>query len=171
VAQVFTGDLCRLGKPFATLPNRIQRNHFVRGAPLIAAKLDGRASAVWVTATHDDLARRLSSVCSPTAVYELVWEAFADTRGNPGPDVVRDFLCNFGVESWVEKFNSFASPPWNWNTVRVHLTSFLALRNECAHTGNSSAIPSPSSIEGHCEMIGAISDTIAKVLEEHLRVL
>ena len=96
-AEAFIRDLCLLCRPFSTLPDRIQKQHFTEGAPLIAAKLAEKSWTAWITATHEDIARRLSSVCSPTSSYNLVWEAFANTRGNPGPEVVKDFLWSIAV--------------------------------------------------------------------------
>jgi hypothetical protein len=39
----------------------------------------------------------LASVATGTP-YELISEAFAETGGDPGSDIVRDFLKRFGVD-------------------------------------------------------------------------
>ena len=80
-------------------------------------------------------------------------------------------MCNFGVANWQTKFDAFARQGWKWTSVRVQLAAFLVLRNECAHTGNSSSVPTPSTVDGNCDLIMALSETIVDVLEDHLKGL
>jgi RiboL-PSP-HEPN len=171
LAEAFVIALYGQGTPFLQLPNKIQKHHFLAGASLIVDKLKNRGTSRWITATHEDIALRLSSVCDPTLTYELVWEAFANTRSNPGPDVVKEFLLNFGVENVSDKFNQFANPGWAWNNCSAQLASFMAVRHECAHTGSSSTSFVPTNIQSYCDLIENISETIVKLLDNHLTTI
>jgi hypothetical protein len=39
-----------------------------------------------------DVAKRLASVGNAQFPYDMIWEAFAETQANPGPQQISDFL-------------------------------------------------------------------------------
>jgi len=86
-----------------------------------------------------DVVRRLASAGVPQPPYELLWEAFADTKANPGPDTIGDFLRNFGVQKPLPTLATAMNVQREYLVIR--LRSFMEIRNECAHTGSSSKVP------------------------------
>jgi hypothetical protein len=106
-----------------------------------------------------------------------VWEAFAETGGNPGSEVIADFLKRFGVERPIETLASNVflpssnpggaavnlSPP----VLSTMLDSFIAIRNECAHTGQATNTPTASDVLGYCDLLEAIAAGIVATLTAH----
>ena len=89
VAEKFIDQLNGVNKPFALLPQRLRHTHFEQGGAVLSRRTqDDRANRTSrISATSDDIARRLASVVVGTP-YQIVWEGFADTQANPGPEAV-----------------------------------------------------------------------------------
>ena len=103
VVRGFVASLSLSNTPFSALPPVIQNTHFETGGRVLSdvslANRKSRASAFGRSA-REDIAERLYSPCFNTAArsYVVLWEAFADTRANPSPDVVRDIAQNLGSQ-------------------------------------------------------------------------
>jgi hypothetical protein len=153
------------GIPFQDLPERMRLTHFSEGGAVLKrqANEERRAKAVRMTES-EDVVKRLASVLDPS--YELLWEAFADTRSNPDPQTVSEFLGRFAVEDCWKKLA--VSTGLTENTLQVSLKSFLKVRHECAHTGTASAIPTPGDIRGYCDLLERLASGIVQVLEDRL---
>ncbi|MFN0165346.1 MAG: HEPN domain-containing protein [Bryobacteraceae bacterium] len=151
--------------PFQDLPERIKSTHFAEGGAVLARQAgeERRARAVRMTESEDTV-RRLASVLDPS--YQLLWEAFADTRSNPGPQTISEFLGRFAVEDCWKKLA--ASTGLSENTLHISLKSFLKVRHECAHTGRASVVPTPGDIRGHCDLLERLACGIVQVLEDRL---
>jgi hypothetical protein len=119
----------------------------------------------WILSTSRDVARRLASVNSPPP-FELLWEAFAETKGNPGPNVVKEFLSRFGVKKPMDALSRHVQR--THSTIHAQLDSFIAVRNECAHSGIPTAIPTPSEVSGYCDLLEAVGNGITSVLSAHV---
>jgi hypothetical protein len=167
-AAALATDICALGRPFVNLPSAIKDAHFREGGNVLMNKTMNKGKFRWVTASREDLARRLQSVNSATP-YELVWEAFADTKANPGTEVVTGFLKHFGVLGGWSKVETKSGK--SVQTMQTQLESLLLVRNECAHTGTAVAVPSPSEIRDYCELIELLGTAIVEVLEDHLATI
>ena len=168
VAESFATMVCGHGVAFTSLPAKLQSSHYVYGGSVLSNKASGKPKFQWVTASPADLARRLESVQSTTP-YEIVWEAFADTQANPNVEVVTAFLSRFGVQSGWDKLEVKAGV--SKQSMQTQLESLLAVRNECAHTGKATVVPSPSQIRAYCDGISVLSAAIVKVLTDHLATL
>jgi RiboL-PSP-HEPN len=94
--------------------------------------------------------------------YELVWEAFAETKGNPGPEVVRNFLERFGVEKPMETLSQSVG-----QTISTPLKSFIDVRNECAHNGQANQTPVPSEVLDYCDLLEKTAKGIVDTLAVH----
>jgi len=169
-AEAFIRDLCQKGRPFSQLPEDIRHSHFIEGGRILAesanAKRKNRVS--WILADGPDISRRLHSV-SASSPYELVWEAFADTGANPGPDIVKDFLGRFGISKvWP---NLAAKMGVSENLAIAQLKSFIAVRNECAHTGAARHTPTPSELREYCDLLEKTGTGMIALLEDYLAVL
>lgn len=164
VAESFIGSISALRIPFTALPKAVQKAHYANGGTILSAKQNNKGKFAWVTASPDDIARRLASVSA--VPYDLLWEAFADTQANPGPRVVRDLLASVGLAKAWAKLS--VKTGMSENTMEAQLESFLAVRNECAHTGRATAIPTPSDIRGHANFLSSLARGIVYTLEDHL---
>lgn len=170
LAETFVRALCSKSLSFAALPDDIRHAHFIEGGRVlsesVATKRKNKVS--WILADGTDIARRLHSVSEGTP-YELLWEAFADTQANPGPEVIRDFLHRFGLrEVWPRLAASMSRPE---SLVLASLRSFILLRNECAHTGRTVHVPAPSELRDFCDLLDALGGALVSLLEQHLNDL
>ncbi|WP_126935446.1 HEPN domain-containing protein [Corallococcus sp. AB018] len=168
LAEETVVTICSLGAPFSTLDKRIREAHFEHGGRVLQEVSKAARSSRphdWVKASSADIARRLHSVSSPSG-YEIVWEAFADTKANPGVDVVRDFLLRFGVQDGWDKIATHCKVTKSW--AETALTNLIAIRNECAHTGRVSVIPSPSELRQFCDYLENLAEAIAALIQAHL---
>lgn len=131
----------------------------------ILGKLSREEKKLSPMTKSEDLVRRLASV-SAGVPYELVWEGFADTRSNPGPDVVREFLGRVGMEEPGRKLADKIGMSQGSSDV-IHV-SFMKLRNECAHTGTAVNVPTTVEIAGYCDFIEKVAEGIDAILTTHL---
>jgi hypothetical protein len=169
VAEKFVADVCSLNIPFVNLPDKMRQAHYEFGGRALTqrAKDDRAGRPSRIAATCSDIASRLSAATVPP--YSLVWEAFADTRSNPGSQTVDDYLRRFGLQAPWDKIGQKAgrSP----ETLKIQLDSFLSLRHECAHTGTVSSVPTPGDIRGFIDLVGLIGTSIVEALEDHLATM
>ena len=103
--------------------------------------------------------------------YELLWEAFADTKQNPGPATIKDYLERFGVKNpWSRLIVKVKTrqPAWSENSLILSLRSFIEVRNECAHSGRASNIPTTVDVRQHCELLQETAEAIVEVLADEL---
>jgi hypothetical protein len=163
-AEAFVADVSALRIPFKALPSAVQKAHYGKGGAVLAAKQNKQGKASWVTASPDDIARRLASVNS--VPYDLLWEAFADTQSNPSFGVIGGLLSALGVDKpWAKlSLKTGVSTP----AMEARLDSFLLVRNECAHTGTATTIPTPSDIRSYAGFLSTLARGVVRVLEDHL---
>ena len=93
--------------------------------------------------------------------YEILWEAFAQTQANPGPEEVSSYLKRFHVDAPLPTLA--AAMNTTPNTLALRLTSFMEIRNECAHTGKAKNVPTTSDLRGYCQLLEDIGNGIVKV--------
>jgi hypothetical protein len=172
VAEAFVGELCSRAIPFDDLPLKIRATHFSEGAEFLAkrarresTKLKRDTAMKHRLIDSEEIARRIASVAVGSP-YELVWEAFADTRANPGPETLKQFLNRFDVESGWKSLS--AGVGLSEATLEATLTSFILIRNECAHSGTATKIPTPSDIRDYCDLLQKVASEIIAILEAHL---
>ena len=91
-----------------------------------------RSADPLVLAKAADAARRLASVGAAQLPYEILWEAFADTQANPGPDEISAYLKRFHIPEPLPTLAIAMNT--TQNTLSLSLRSFMEIRNECAHT-------------------------------------
>lgn len=155
-----------LGKPFGSLPEKVRHLHFVNGGTALArlAKRE-RKDTPGVTALSEDLAQRLASV-NAVQGYSLVYEAFIDTRSNPGADVVRDLLSAFEIRDPWRRMDPHCDG--QSNVLKTFLDSFIALRNECAHRGTTASPPTTAELRAYVNNLDTIARSFVGVLVERL---
>lgn len=153
-----------LGKPLALLPGRLKITRFENGARALGREIR-KGRRMNDTSLCEDLAARLASV-SATTGYTLAWEAFADTEANPGPNVVGSLLGSVGIEEPWRKIK--AVPPGGFGDLDLFLTSFIEMRNECAHSGNTASPPTASDLVQYGQNFIGLGTAIVVVLETKL---
>jgi hypothetical protein len=164
VAEGMISEICARNIPFQDLPDKIRVTHFLAGGYFLhqKAKNEQKARAFAMTESAE-VVRRLASVGVPQSPYELLWEAFADTKANPGPDAIGDFLRNFDVQKPLPTLAAAINV--SENILVIRLRSFMEVRNECAHTGSSSKVPTTSDIQDYCDLVEQTATGAVLVLQ------
>lgn len=162
--KAFIREVNGLGKKFNDLPARMKYAHFQRGGQYLAkAARDDQKNGN--TVLCDDLATRICSVTAGTS-YTLVWEAFADTRSNPKPEVLSEILKLFEVVDPWKKIDQKANGRGEF--LRTFLDTFIEMRNVCAHTGSNAQPPTSQGLRDDIDNVVAIGLALVEVLEDRL---
>ncbi|MFZ0885278.1 MAG: HEPN domain-containing protein [Candidatus Acidiferrales bacterium] len=167
VAEEVIGDICNRAVPFNSLPAKIRIAHYSDGA-LYLREIARREKAEdpVVLAKASDAARRLASVGNLQPPYEILWEAFAETQANPGPDQISAFLKRFHIDDPLPTLA--AAMGTTQNNLSLRLRSFMEIRNECAHTGSASKVPTTTELQGFCNLIEQIGKGVVAVFQDTL---
>jgi hypothetical protein len=160
----FITQVNSFGHPLTKLPKKMTYTHFRAGAKALERQVrdDIRVGS---TARCESIATRLASISSVTG-YTLVWEAFAETRSNPNSEVVKEVLSAVGVKEPWAKLRA-ASPP-GLIDLSAFLTSFILMRNECAHSGNTISPPSASDLIAYGQNLVGLGTAMNTVLGDRL---
>ena len=76
---------------------------------------------------------------------------------------IREFLGRFDIDGGWSKLAQKTG--LSERMLETSLSSFMLIRNECAHTGTATKIPTPSDIRAYCDLIEKISSGIAFLLK------
>jgi hypothetical protein len=167
LAEEIITDICNRSVPFDSLPAKLRITHFWEGALWLReiARQEKSEKPVILTKAVD-VARRLASATNLQTPYELIWEAFAETRANPGPQEIGDFLRRFEV---VDPLPTLAAAMnTTQNTLVISLESFMQVRHECAHTGSAKIMPTTTSVQAYCDLIEQLGTGIVAVFQNTL---
>jgi hypothetical protein len=164
MAEEVISDICGRGVPFDSLPSKIRVAHYSEGALYLQkmARQEKKENPL-ILAQAADVARRLASVGAPQLPYEILWEAFADTQANPGPEQVGAFLKRFHIERPLPTLAGAMGVLEN--NLLLRLTSFIEIRNECAHTGSARNVPTTNDLLGYCDLVEEIGKGILVVFQ------
>lgn len=171
----FIEDVSASGIAFAGLPEDMRNRHFEGGGKILTqaseAARKGKATP-FGNATREDIVARLHSASNTAGPYQILWEAFADTRANPGPDVVQKIAKNLGVNNFWPTVSSHSGNPARWSdsALTTKLEDLIAKRNECAHTGKVSPIPTAADVLEFADMLEALGSGFVTALEAELAV-
>ena len=183
VVEEYIEHVCATVQRFDDLPEVMRRHHYKGGADQLceAVRLETRRAAGRTPVPYSaalEVCRKLAS--SGAEKYALVWEAFADTQANPGPDTVKDILRRLDVRKpWETLEARIPSDPHPGlrkggalgNKLNADLRELLSARNRCAHGMAETAAPAYSSIEDYLVSLEAIADGIVGALEQRLETL
>jgi len=167
VAEEVITDICNRAVPFDSLPSKIRVAHYWDGALYLREMArQERSENPVILAKTSDAARRLASVGGPQLPYEILWEAFAETQANPGPDQIGAFLKRFHIN---EPLPTLAvAMGTTQNNLSLRLRSFMEIRNECAHTGSASKVPTTNEVRGFCDLIEQLGEGMVNVFQNTL---
>jgi hypothetical protein len=147
--------------PFSALPINLRLSHFRHGAKVLQESVPAARESNDFSYLLD-LSGRLASVAEGR--FEAAWEAFTNTNANPGPDTIRDLMKNIGLLEFWPKLKARTS---THGDLSLALGSFIAIRNECAHTGGSTSPLTPVDIIDYADMIEALSENLVALVLDH----
>jgi hypothetical protein len=170
ISEAYFIELHSIGIHFFALPESYRTRHFEHGAKVLGEliKRDKKKGSGFVD-TEAFIRRLAAPFASPTTVP--VWEAFSRTNGNPGPDVIADFLKAHEVVDPLRTVSAMINERYTDTTIKMLLGNFISVRNECAHTGAATNIPQPSAIESTVDFLRHLALGIAKALDKQLSTL
>jgi len=148
---------------FVDLPENVRLSHFRGGSKRVQEGVS-KAKDTGDMAPLHDLARRLASVSAQP--FEVVWEAFTETHANPNGNTLKELANKVGVDDLWAKMRSRV--PVGHGDLRTFLDSFIAVRNECAHSGRPSSPPTQSDVMSYADSLTAIAVGFVDLLEEQL---
>lgn len=147
--------------------NKYALTHFRNGAKLLAQMTKSNSANL---SYCEDLIKRLHAPIinenEPPA-----WEAFAFTEANPGPKVLKRFLKDLGIQDPFKSVSDSIGNAYSDTYFETSLTSFIKIRNECAHSGKAKQIPSPQTIDDHVNVLRALTLGICKVVDARVSLL
>jgi hypothetical protein len=170
-AQEFASTLSAKQVPFSKLPTKIQLTHFRVGGRILTEACKPKPRPP-VTAAREDVASRLASVSSSS--YDLLWEAFAETRSNPGSEAIKDYLSAMAVANGFGEVADFLTRkdpnrPQSATVLSQSLDALIERRNECAHSGASSQQLDEITVREYCDLIEhlaiGISGAVDRVIQ------
>lgn len=162
VAEEMIMEICSRAVPFDKLPSQIRMTHYGDGGGKLKEVVRKNRKQPLSLEKASDVARRLASVIANEPPYEILWEAFADTQANPGSREIGDFLRRFGVDNPIPSLAD--AMQYTENRFSLELTSFIEVRNECAHTGALTVALTTTSVTGFCDLIEAVGDGVVTTL-------
>ena len=170
ISEAYFGELHSMGIHFYSLPESYRKRHIEYGVKVLdeLIKYDRKKGSGFID-TEAFIRRLAAPFASPASVP--VWEAFSRTNGNPGPDVIADFLRAHEVTDPLRTLSAMTGGRYTEPTIKTLLLNFITVRNECAHTGEATNIPQPSSIEATVEFLRHLALGIAKALDKQLSTL
>jgi hypothetical protein len=167
IAEEMIAEICSRSVPFDQLPSKVRVTHYWDGAAHVREMARQERSAdPLLLSKAADAARRLASVDGVQLPYEIVWEAFAQTQANPGPDEVSAFLKRFHIDEPLPTLA--AAMNTTENTLALSLRSFMEVRNECAHTGKAKNVPTTSDVREYCKLIEDVGTGIVVLFQSVL---
>ncbi|UYK64771.1 HEPN domain-containing protein [Xanthomonas sacchari] len=167
-AEAFFLELSNKGLKYSQLPAEMHKVHFVQGLDWMAKRVARKGE---IDSGFADTITALARVSEPPSknLAALLWEAFAVTKGNPGPEVIAEYMRNFGVADGLRKIAVAGNIDPTF--LRASLTSFIKLRNECAHTGAAKDPPLPSDVREYVDLLRRLTLGISRVLEKRVAEL
>lgn len=186
----FITKLNRMGIPFASLPDPVRHCHLFRGAEVLKAtamRERRQSKRDQVSPSYLDTQRVSTQLASVGlgVPYVLLWEAFAETDSNPGPEVITKVLQGLNTEKPWPTITKNAPDPFPSpggkpsqkdklgileNLLITKLRNLFEARNRCAHGAVDAATPALSTLHEYLSAIDAISEGLFQTLEFQISV-
>lgn len=173
VVRAYIDALSNKRVPFSRLPQVLQDTHFEEGGKVLAEAsqaLRKNRTPFFGSVPREDIAARLYSPVQPKrrSNYSILWEAFANTRSNPNPDVVKEIGRTLNVKKFWSQIAVHSGSGKSETTLSSSLHNLVVIRNACAHTGTVSPIPKPSELLDYADNLHDIGLGFVVVLESEL---
>lgn len=159
IIREFIENINALSLPKNMIPAELISAHYAGGSDALAwaVKVDKNSGT---SSRAEDLSRRLGSFGASGACI-LAWESFANTKSNPGASVVATLLRGLMIPGGWTEINALTSAHGRLDTF---LTSFMEMRNICAHTGRHSTPPTGLDIQEYAATFRAICECLDMLL-------
>lgn len=141
--------------------------HFRNGAKVLADMAKSKTADM---AECERFIRRLHAPLVNTD-EPPAWEAFAMTEANPGPRVLRSFLKGLGIKETLKAVSEAVNSRYSDAAFDTLLTSFIAVRNECAHSGKAKEVPTPKTVEDYVDVLRTLALGMCKVVDARVSAL
>jgi hypothetical protein len=154
IIKEYIDSINSLNKPLTAIPLSMQLKHYSGGADALvwASKKDKKLKS---TSISQDLTSRLGSL--DKSKYYLAWESFANTKSNPGTDTISTLLSGLEIEKGWTLINDLNK---SHGRLDMFLTSFIEMRNVCAHTGRHQTPPSGADLVDYTDKFRALGECI-----------
>ncbi|MGX9568837.1 MAE_28990/MAE_18760 family HEPN-like nuclease [Pseudomonas sp. CFBP 5748] len=154
VIREYVESINSLNKPLANIPLSMRLKHYSGGAEALvfASKRDKKLKS---TSISQDLTRRLGSLDQPK--YYLAWESFANTKSNPGTETISTLLSGLEIDKGWSSINDLNK---SHGQLDMFLTSFIEMRNVCAHTGRHQTPPSGADLIDYIDKFRTLGECI-----------
>ncbi|MBI6571446.1 hypothetical protein EIG75_22765 [Pseudomonas syringae] len=154
IIKEYIESINNLNKPLTAIPLSMQLKHYSGGAEALiwASKTDKKLKS---TSISQDLTRRLGSL--DKSRYYLAWESFANTKSNPGTDTISTLLSGLEIDKGWGLINDLNK---SHGRLDMFLTSFMEMRNVCAHTGRHQTPPSGADLINYIEKFRTLGECI-----------
>ena len=165
-AENFFEELSDTALNYSNLSWEMKLAHYLDGAKMLGQIVDceRRAKSLYLPETLSAIKALLYPTSNNSP--KLFWKAFAQTRSNPGPEVIKDFLRKFDIKDPLANLGTKSG--YSANHIESQLRTLIELRNECAHTGSIKGVPSPMTIRDYIHFLRKVCYGIAKLLTERL---
>lgn len=150
------------------LPAAYLELHYRAGAKMLAKVSQAEAKKNMGFAETETFVKRLAAPAQSGSHLPL-WEAFAETSGNPGPTVIKDYLKRFDIQDPMRAVAVKLRGIYSASVLESKLQSFIDIRNECAHTGSAKSIPLPSDVRDYVTFLRYLTLGIARTLDDRAK--
>lgn len=167
ICETYFIELAKKGVGLNILGQDFLEIHLKEGAGHLSdlVKRESRKSSSKTLQESLIFARRLVDPLNNNTLSPA-WEAFARTQGNPSSETIKKILKGLGIKSGFTNLERAVNGRYSNSTIELMLTNFLELRNECAHTGISSNIPTPGQIKDTISFLRIITYGICKLVND-----
>lgn len=164
IIEEFIGEVNDINMLTPKIPHFMRIKHFTKGSEYLR-KLAKRERNSQEQPTNSEAFMGKLALLGPGPKGQLAWEAFSDTQSNPSPEVIKELLKDVGAESSWSEINKLFTQQ---GALHLLLTSFLEMRNICAHTGKHPSPPTGQSLQENADMLIKISECIDILLSIRL---
>lgn len=167
VCETYFAELARKGFGMSNLGDEYLSIHLREGAGHLADLVKREQRKKKPFSESSAFVRRLVAPILDNT-KSPVWEAFARTQGNPSPEVVKAILKALGIKGGFDVIETALDGKYSSNTLATLLTNLNEIRNECAHTGTASSVPSPGAIKDLVQYTRHLTLGICRVVDNKI---
>jgi hypothetical protein len=168
-AEAFFAELKNANRGLGTLDDKFVHVHYTQGARILTNLVSGEK----IGSKFSEAAVMLQRLSAPISDADAppLWEAFARTDANPSAAVIKAYLAGFGINDGLSVVSEAINQTYSPAALETTLLAFIAVRNECAHTGSAKSVPSTSDIEGYVTFLRTLALGVTKALNQRLSAI
>ncbi|MCW3700998.1 HEPN domain-containing protein [Burkholderia cenocepacia] len=168
--ESYFAELASKGFGMRSLGDEYLKVHLREGAGHLADLVKRESKRKNSLSDSSAFVRRLVAPISD-ATKSPVWEAFARTQGNPSAEVVKSILQGLDIKGGFSALDTAIGNKYSAATMAQLLNNLNDLRNECAHTGTTTNVPQPSTINDLVQFTRLLALAICRLLDRKVTEL